>query len=361
VGMNYHFLLPFILMLFFGCAKFNYYTEQIIHQAKIQWSARDNQAVLNDPDISDEVKHRIKLVGEYKKYFYEFFDEEKTGIYSKTTMLEDKAVSYLLIASPHTKIEPHEFKFPFVGSFPYIGFSKLNSARIFAKNLEEQENLVTWIRPVYAYSTLGYLEDRILSSFFHYDDVELAELVFHELFHTIFFIKNEVELNENLANLYGKEMLKAHFKDRPELMSYISNQKKVEGLNKRIVELIEMLKEEFNKLGVFLTNDKADELTQHFIAEVFKPEIVAYCQRVELPAANCKIRDDWNQASFAAFMTYEKKQDFLEDLMAAQKLELKEFLGWLRAEYKTYKSTKKTADFAEFLRLKVDYASVAVD
>ena len=216
-----------------SCAKLGYLTEQGIEQMKIQWKGKPNEHYLDDPKTPEKIKNKILLVGEYKKYFYHYFNEKPTDIYSKTTMLNNRAVTYLVIATPHTKIEAHEFEFPFMGSFPYIGFFQKDSAKEFAKELEEDENLVTWIRPVYAYSTLGYLEDRILSSFFQYDDVELAELVFHELFHTILFIKDEVDLNENLANLYGKELLKEYFKDRPELADYIANEEKKEKLSKR--------------------------------------------------------------------------------------------------------------------------------
>lgn len=163
--MKFKTLTLLLLFFLFGCARLGYITEQGIHRAKIQFRGVDNQKVLDDPKVSDEVKRKILLIGEYKKFFYHYFDSKPTSIYTKTTTLDNEAVSYLVIASPHTKIEAHEFKFPFVGSFPYIGFGKKDSAEEFAKQLEKEEKLVTWIRPVYAYSTLGYLEDRILSSF----------------------------------------------------------------------------------------------------------------------------------------------------------------------------------------------------
>lgn len=353
-------LKPLILIILFslsGCAKLGYLTEQGIQQMKLQWSGKSNEEVLDDPKVSEDVKKKILLIGEYKKFFYHFFGEKASSIYSKTTMLENKAVSYLVIATPHTKIEAHEFEFSFMGGFPYIGFFKKDSAKEFAKDLEEKENLVTWIRPVYAYSTLGYLEDRILSSFFHYDDVELAELVFHELFHTIFFIKDEVDLNENLANYYGKELLKEYFKDRPELADYIANEEKKEKLNLRIVELIDILRAEFGKLGGFITDEKADALTQRFIEEVFKPDVLSTCQKLGLPEDDCQIKDNWNQASFAAFLTYEEEQDFIAELVANQKLNLNDFLKWLRAEYKIYQEVRKAESFTDHLKLKVENAT----
>jgi len=80
-------------------------------------------------------------------------------------MLENSAVTYLVVASPFNEIKAVETCFPVMGCFPYLGFFNLNSAKNFAKE-KENENYVTWIRPVYAYSTLGYFTDTILSSFF---------------------------------------------------------------------------------------------------------------------------------------------------------------------------------------------------
>lgn len=336
-------------------------TEQGLGQAKIQWRAKPNEEVLDDPKVSEEVKRKILLIGEYKKFFYHYFSQKPTGIYSKTTMLSNKAVSYLVIASEHTKIEAHEFKFPIMGSFPYIGFFEKSSAEEYAKELQKDENLVTHIRPVYAYSTLGIIEDRILSSFFEYDDVELAELVFHELFHTIFFIKNEVDLNENLAQLYGKELLQEYFKDRPELKKHLAKEEKKKALDKRLVELIAILQAEFEKLGGFITDEKADELTQRFVKEVFRPDLQAFCVKIQLDPEDCEIKENWNQASFAAFLTYEEEQDFLEKLMKQNNFDLKQYLTWLKMEYKTFDKQDKIESFTDYLKLKVPHAPLIAD
>ncbi|MGE3611365.1 MAG: aminopeptidase [Bacteriovoracaceae bacterium] len=342
-----------LLLLISSCAKLGYITEQGYQQLKLQMAGEENSKILNDPKVSQEVKRKILLVGDYKEFFYRYFSEKPTKIYSKTTMLDHEAVSYLVVASPHTEIRAHEFEFPFMGSFPYLGFLKKESAKSFAKKLREKENLVTWVRPVYAYSTLGYLEDRILSSFFQFDDVELAELVFHELFHTVFFIRDDVDLNENLANLYGKELLHEYFKGKPELEIYLKKEERKEVFSKRVLELIKILQEEFDKLGGFITDEKADILTKRFVEEVFKPDLRSLCQQLKLSEDDCEIKDHWNQASFAAFLTYEEEQDFLYALKAHQKLNLKEFLSWLKSEYKVFKKQDKVEHFTDYLKLKV--------
>ncbi|MCM2350129.1 MAG: aminopeptidase [Bacteriovoracaceae bacterium] len=356
-------LIKVLLLLFLssGCTMLGYLSEQGMEQAKLQWNGRDNEEFLNDPRISDEMKRKVMLVGEYKKFFYHYFGEKKTDIYSKTTMLSNKAVTYLVIASTRTKIEAKEFEFPIMGSFPYLGFFKKDSAEAFAQKLNQEENLATYIRPVYAYSTLGYLEDRILSSFFEYNDVELAELVFHELFHTIYFIKDEVELNENLATLYGKELLQEYFKGRPELQHYMETEEKKTLLSKRVVELIGILQTEFAKLGGFITDEKADTLTQRFVTEVFQPDLISYCAKIKLEESECEIKDDWNQASFAAFLTYEEEQDFLEKLKAQNNFDLKQYLSWLRMEYKKYDDQDAVESFTDYLKIKVPHAPIAAD
>jgi DNA-binding IscR family transcriptional regulator len=127
------------------------------------------------------------------------------------------------------------------------------------------------------------------------------------------------------------------------------------------VQLIGILQTEFGKLGGFITSEKADELTARFVDEVFKPDLRNLCQRLELEEDDCELKDNWNQASFAAFLTYEEEQDFLEDLKNSQQLKLKDFLSWLKMEYKDFDSQDKVESFTDYLKLKVPHAPLALD
>ena len=79
---------------------------------------------------------------------------------------------------------------------------------------------------MHAYSTLGYFNDHILSSFFYYNEHQLAEMIFHELFHTIFFVKNEVDLNENLAQYFAQQLTMEFFKDKSQKLALQRAQRK---------------------------------------------------------------------------------------------------------------------------------------
>src|SRR5690606_19894289 len=116
-----------------------------------------------------------------------------------------------------------------------------------------------------------------------------------------------------------------------------------------------------NKLGGFITNESADQLTNRFVTEVFKPEVKDSCKKLELPERDCELKTDWNQATFAAFLTYEEKQDFISDLREENGQDLKEFLGWLKAQEKDYKKNKNKDSFSEFLQKKVKHAPLATN
>src|SRR3546814_1778259 len=58
---------------------------------------------------------------------------------------------------------------------------------------------------VEAYSTLGWFNDPILSSMMHWGDERLATLIFHELAHQRFYVKDDTEFNESFATFVEQE------------------------------------------------------------------------------------------------------------------------------------------------------------
>lgn len=343
--------LAMVLFLLGGCTKFDYLYEQSVGQISLQSNARDNQYVLKNVRIPREQKEKIRKIQTLKKYFYSYWGKRETAIYSQTTILQNKAVTYLVVASPFQEIKAEETCFPLMGCFPYLGFFNLASAKDFAKK-KEAEGLVTWIRPVYAYSTLGYFTDTILSSFFHYNDYELAELIFHELFHTIFFINNQVELNENLANYFAKEMLEEYF-SKTQQLDYLHIQQKEEAedkiLRKMVVNLAMELQEHYQKL-LPKTRGESQVILDEFLEKKFKPQILGKCQEINIPPKNCfPIEKQWNNASFAAFLTYERKSDDLEGLQKKLGLDLKGYYKFILKKYNDFLEQSEVTDFSKYL------------
>ena len=334
-------------MQFSSCAKTRYLIEQGTGQLSLLWNAKDNKEVLNDPKVDPKVKDKIKQVETYKKYFYSYWEKNPSKIYSKTTFLKGKAVTYLVISSKYYQIKPVKECFPFMGCFPYIGFFDKESAIEYQKDKQE-DNYETYMRPVYAYSTLGYFTDTILSSFFYYKEVELADLVFHELFHTIFFIKDEVALNENLANYFAKAMTREYFKDenfeiRDERI------KKSEILKTEFVKLVKELDAKYKELGSEkMSKADAVKTREQFMQERLRPIIEEVCSKNKI--SNCfPLKREWNNASLAAFMTYEKKANKLRQLQTKLNLDLKGFYRYIEREYEQYNEKDIDEKFDQYL------------
>lgn len=346
-------LLKIILVsfLFFSCAKLDYLYEQSVGQISLMTKAKANEDVVKNVRIPRTEREKIKKIEELKKYFYRYWGKKETAIYSKTSMLKSKAVTYLVIASPFNEIKAEKTCFPLMGCFPYLGFFNVLSAQEFAKE-KENEGLVTFVRPVYAYSTLGYFTDSILSSFFHYNDYELAELIFHELFHTIFFAKNEVDLNENLANYFSKEMLEDYFKSTNQ-EDYLKISLKEDHEEKELSLLVLELVDELDKLykkSPPNNKEEAQVVLNNFLEKRFRVEILKKCQSLNIEPKKCHPLDrKWNNARFAAFLTYEKNSDDIEKLHKRLALDLKRYFHYIEKKYSDYKDTDTEKDFATYL------------
>jgi predicted aminopeptidase len=343
--------LRLLTILFFStaCSHGTYLWHQSIGQLQLQWGSRPNQIYLEDPEFSDEHKRKIELVQNYKDYFENYWQRETKGIYTRTTILDRPWVTMLVIASPHDKIEAHQECFWPMGCFPYLGFFNEGHAESYQEKLQKKD-LVTYKRPVYAYSTLGYLEDRILSSFFHFNERELAELIFHELYHTIFFVKDQVDLNENLANYFGQQMVIEFFKDSLELQEQIkSYEDQQKQLAEKIVELTLQLNEKYQEL-INPSPFESQAVLQLYMDQTFLPEVKSLCQ--ELHITNCwPLEREWNNASLAAFLTYEKEVDKIALLhQSLGTADLRKLQLYIEEKYEQYrKESPKNKTFEDIL------------
>ncbi|WP_426101913.1 aminopeptidase [Pseudomonas sp. PSPC3-3] len=94
--------------------------------------------------------------------------------------------------------------FPIAGCVAYRGYYSQGAARGEAALLKQQGMDVS-IGGVEAYSTLGWFNDPIMSSMLSWGDERLATLIFHELAHQRFYVKDDTEFNESFATFVEQE------------------------------------------------------------------------------------------------------------------------------------------------------------
>ena len=112
-------------------------------------------------------------------------------------------MSWNVSASPPERFEPHLWSFPLVGALPYKGFFS-RSLAIAQRDSLRSLGLDVLMRPVSAYSTLGFFSDPVLSTMLDYSEDSLADLIFHELTHSTIFVEGHTDFNESLAAFVGK-------------------------------------------------------------------------------------------------------------------------------------------------------------
>ncbi len=328
--------------LFSSCARLSYISEQAFGHLVIEYNGVSNKKVLEDPKVSSEIKRKIRLIMKAKKFFYKYFDLPTTPIYEQTTMLDQDAVTYLVIHSPKNEIKAIKVSLPFIGSFPYLGFYDKEAARDFAK-MKETEGFVSYTRPVYAYSTLNHawipFYDNILSSFFRYDDEYLVGTIFHELVHTVVFIKNEIPFNENLAQFIADKLLILYYKKDG---SYLARKKEgIEAQKNIINRIVELSKELNEKYQTDKTVQDSKQILANFLAKRFRPEMEKVCRANKGNHKCWPLLKEWNNARFAALKTYEAKRDKIAEAFEIQGLDLKSFLLKIIQLEKETSSSKK--------------------
>ena len=116
-----------------------------------------------------------------------------------------------------------------------------------------------------------------------------------------------------------------------------------------MVNLTSELQEHYQKL-LPKTKEDSQLILDEFLEKRFKPQVLAKCQEVNIPPKNCfPLERQWNNASFAAFLTYEKKSDDLEGLQKKLGLDLRGYYNFIEKIYNDFKNQSEVTEFSKYL------------
>ena len=153
------------------------------------------------------LKDRLERAREIRAYASATLGLPENGSYTRYTDLGRPFVLWNVFAAPELSLKPREWCFPVAGCVNYRGYFREDEAHAEAVRLRAEGYDVS-IGGVPAYSTLGWFDDPILSSFVRYPDLELARLVFHELAHQVAYAKDDTAFNESFAVAVEEEGLR---------------------------------------------------------------------------------------------------------------------------------------------------------
>lgn len=163
----------------------------------------------------------LRLVAEVKRYAEDSLGFTKTNNYQAIYDQHGKPILWAVTLSESRSLKPYYWRFPLIGSVSYKGFFEKEKAEVEAAHYTAN-GYDAEIRPVSAWSTLGWLKDPMLSSMLQAPKGSLCNLVFHELFHSTYYAPGTVEDNENLATFVADKATRQFLqRDTAALNAYV--------------------------------------------------------------------------------------------------------------------------------------------
>ncbi len=232
-----------------GCAQLAYYTQAVQGHFAMLAEARPIDHWLADPSVKDDLKTRLKRVREIRTFAAKELALPDNGSYTKYAALKRKYVLWNVVATPELSLKPEQWCFPVAGCVDYRGYYSREAAQSFAAGLSRQ-NLDVRVTGVPAYSTLGWFNDPVLSTFIEYPEAELARLIFHELAHQVAYAPGDSQFNESFATAVEEigvmRWLEARG-DEAVRAEYIAYQERKEEFLALLLTYAHQLQENFNR------------------------------------------------------------------------------------------------------------------
>ncbi len=299
-------------------------------EMKILCSRVPVEKILRDEGVPEREKEKIRLVLEAKA-----FGERELGLapsknYTVYYRVEGGVVAWNLTASPRFALEPYRWCFPVVGCLPYKGFfGRARALR--ARDRMERKGFDTYLRPVAAYSTLGWFKDPIFSPMLRYPEPVLVEIVLHEMVHGTIFVRGQGDFNEGVATFVGEKGAEAFFRargrDAAGFLEAIASRRRQEALFQ------ETMQETAERLRALYASGLDPSAMEAGKREIFRREKTVLAERLEAAGGTGwrGILDvEWNNAFVVSWLTYHEDPALWEALYDRFGGDLKALVTWLR-------------------------------
>ena len=188
-----------LLLLLGGCADLGYYWHNASGHLSIMNQRTDIDELLADEQLNAGLRERLLLVQEIRRFSIARLGLPENDSYDSYVELDRPWVIQNIFAAPEFSTRLYEWCYPIIGCAAYRGYYDQERLLSYADKLEA-DGLEVHIGPVSAYSTLGWFDDPVLSSFIDWPDYRLAGLLFHELTHQQIYIDDDTRFNESLAS-----------------------------------------------------------------------------------------------------------------------------------------------------------------
>jgi predicted aminopeptidase len=198
-------LFPGVLFLFLnGCAGVSYYGQLASGQLQLLRAREPISRVIADPGRDQLLRAHLIQSQKARTFASQQLRLPDNQSYRLYADIGRPFVVWNVFATPEFSLTPKNHCFPIAGCVAYRGYYSQSAARGEAA-LQRLQGMDVSIGGVEAYSTLGWFNDPIISSMMAWGDERLATLIFHELAHQRFYVKDDTEFNESFATFVEQE------------------------------------------------------------------------------------------------------------------------------------------------------------
>ena len=196
-----------MLVLLQGCSSVAYLHHSWQGQRDLLSRAQPLEEVLQNPATDPQLVKRLRQAQQIRAYASSHLQLPDNASYTRYADLQRPYALWNLFVAAPLSMDAVAHCYPFFGCIAYKGYFDQASAEEAAEHWREQGYEV-YVAGIPAYSTLGWYDDPLLNSMLHWDDDYLAELLFHELAHQQFYVKDDTAFNESFASFVGQQGLR---------------------------------------------------------------------------------------------------------------------------------------------------------
>jgi predicted aminopeptidase len=224
----------------------SYYGQAAWGQARIMLAKRPIAGLIQDPDTPQALRDRLAYVLELREFARTDLLLPVGGAYLGFADLHRPYVVWNVFAAPELSLEPKTWCYPVVGCASYRGYFGREQAESYADALR-QGGYDVFVSGVLAYSTLGWFDDPVLSTFLQLDNARLSALIFHELAHRMLYVSGDTAFNESFATAVEEEGLRrwASARRTPGLLAEHEHEQKLRG---GFIAMVSKRKNELNAI-----------------------------------------------------------------------------------------------------------------
>jgi predicted aminopeptidase len=191
----------------FQCRSLPYYEQAIDGQMQILQKQQPISDLIENPETPAQLREKLLLIQSARTFAEKELLLPVNDHYLNYVELNRPYVVWNVFAAPEFSLTPETWCFPIVGCVTYRGYFKEADARRFGDALT-QKGFDVYIGGAIAYSTLGWFDDPILSTFINLSASDTVALIFHELAHGLLYIPDDTAFNESFATAVEQEGLR---------------------------------------------------------------------------------------------------------------------------------------------------------